>query len=116
MVVCQHHYHHFDIKGTPSFSEIGVYSYSIILMTGNSANQWQIFVRTTQYFFVSSAVEKNLQIWEEMKKGTEYGQRFALRAKLDYQSENGCLRDPTMYRCKPEEHVRTGMKYKYSTY
>ena len=48
-----------------------------------------------------------------MKKGTEYGQRFALRAKLDYQSENGCLRDPTIYRCKPEEHVRTGLKYKY---
>ena len=48
-----------------------------------------------------------------MKKGTEYGQRFALRAKLDYQSENGCMRDPTIYRCKPEEHVRTGLKYKY---
>lgn len=63
--------------------------------------------------FISSAVEKNLEIWEEMKKGTEYGQRFALRAKLDYQSENGCLRDPTIYRCKPEEHVRTGLKYKY---
>ncbi|RMX52849.1 hypothetical protein pdam_00011314 [Pocillopora damicornis] len=63
------------------------------------------------------AVEKNLEIWEEMKKGTEYGQRFALRAKLDYQSENGCMRDPTIYRCKPEEHVRTGTKYKvYPTY
>lgn len=58
-------------------------------------------------------MEKNLEVWEEMKKGTEYGQRFALRAKLDYQSENGCLRDPTIYRCKPEEHVRTGLKYKY---
>ena len=58
-------------------------------------------------------MEKNLEVWEEMKKGTEYGQRFALRAKLDYQSENGCLRDPTMFRCKPEEHVRTGTKYKY---
>ena len=58
-------------------------------------------------------MEKNLQIWEGMKKGTEYGQRFALRAKIDYQSENGCLRDPTIYRCKPEEHVRTGLKYKY---
>ena len=64
--------------------------------------------------FISAAVEKNLEIWEEMKKGTEYGQRFALRAKLDYQSENGCLRDPTIYRCKPEEHVRTGLKYKYA--
>ncbi|PFX18452.1 Bifunctional glutamate/proline--tRNA ligase [Stylophora pistillata] len=64
-----------------------------------------------------NSVEKNLEVWEEMKKGTQYGQRFALRAKLDYQSENGCMRDPTMYRCKPEEHVRTGTKYKvYPTY
>ncbi|KAJ7378547.1 Bifunctional glutamate/proline--tRNA ligase [Desmophyllum pertusum] len=64
-----------------------------------------------------NSVEKNFQIWEEMKKGTEHGQKFALRAKLDYQSENGCLRDPTIYRCKPEEHVRTGSKYKvYPTY
>ncbi|KAK2561535.1 Bifunctional glutamate/proline--tRNA ligase [Acropora cervicornis] len=64
-----------------------------------------------------NSVEKNLEVWEEMKKGTEYGQRFALRAKLNYQSENGCLRDPTMFRCKPEEHVRTGTKYKvYPTY
>ena len=68
---------------------------------------------TANVHFIFSAVEKNLEIWEEMKKGTEYGQRFALRAKLDYQSENGCLRDPTIYRCKPEEHVRTGLKYKY---
>ncbi|CAH3119198.1 unnamed protein product [Porites lobata] len=64
-----------------------------------------------------NSVEKNLEVWEQMKKGTEYGQRFALRAKLDYQSENGCMRDPTIYRCKPEEHVRTGLKYKvYPTY
>ena len=69
-------------------------------------------LNTAKFHFVSSAVEKNLGIWEEMKKGTEYGQKFALRAKLDYQSENGCLRDPTIYRCKPEEHVRTGLKYK----
>ena len=71
------------------------------------------FHNTANVHFVSSAVEKNLEVWEEMKNGTEYGQRFALRAKLDYQSENGCLRDPTIYRCKPEEHVRTGLKYKY---
>ncbi|KAH9496203.1 hypothetical protein Btru_010496 [Bulinus truncatus] len=32
-------------------------------------------------------------------------------------SDNGCLRDPTMYRCKNESHVRTGTKYKvYPTY
>ena len=66
-----------------------------------------------EFSFVFAAMEKNLAVWEEMIKGTEYGQKFALRAKIDYRSENGCLRDPTIYRCKPEEHVRTGTKYKY---
>ena len=58
-------------------------------------------------------VEKNLSLWEEMKKGTELGQRCCVRAKIDMQSVNGCMRDPTMYRCKPEPHVRTGYNYKY---
>ena len=58
------------------------------------------------------AVEKNLEMWEEMKKGSDLGQMCALRAKLDYESDNGCLRDPTLYRCKPETHVQTGDKYK----
>lgn len=59
-----------------------------------------------------TAVEKNLQDWEEMKKDTEYGQQCCVRAKIDMKSDNGCLRDPTIYRCKDEEHVRTGLKYK----
>ncbi|XP_028392901.1 bifunctional glutamate/proline--tRNA ligase-like [Dendronephthya gigantea] len=64
-----------------------------------------------------NSVEKNLQMWEEMKKGSEQGQKCALRAKIDFESDNGCLRDPTMYRCKPESHVQTGDKYKvYPTY
>ena len=58
------------------------------------------------------AVEKNLALWEEMKKGSAAGQKCCVRAKLDMQSDNGCLRDPTMYRCKPETHARTGDKYK----
>lgn len=52
-------------------------------------------------------------MWEEMKKGTSIGQKCCIRAKIDMKSDNGCLRDPTMYRCKPEIHVRTGDKYKY---
>ncbi|KAJ8309483.1 hypothetical protein KUTeg_014357 [Tegillarca granosa] len=59
----------------------------------------------------NNSVEKNLKLWSEMKKGTEIGQKCVVRAKIDMQSPNGCLRDPTMYRCKPEPHVRTGTKY-----
>ncbi|MGH0156415.1 UNVERIFIED_CONTAM: hypothetical protein FKN15_052242 [Acipenser sinensis] len=65
----------------------------------------------------SNSVEKNLQMWEEMKKGSEYGQTCCMRAKIDMNSNNGCLRDPTMYRCKNQPHPRTGSKYKvYPTY
>ncbi|RXM28763.1 Bifunctional glutamate/proline--tRNA ligase [Acipenser ruthenus] len=65
----------------------------------------------------SNPVEKNLQMWEEMKKGSEYGQTCCMRAKIDMNSNNGCLRDPTMYRCKNQPHPRTGNKYKvYPTY
>merc|ERR1719309_1370506 len=60
---------------------------------------------------------KNLEMWEQMKKGTEMGLKCAVRAKIDMQSLNGCMRDPTIYRCKPEEHPATGTKYKvYPTY
>eukprot|EP00080_Pristionchus_pacificus_P009448 PDM69468.1 ears-1 [Pristionchus pacificus] len=59
----------------------------------------------------------NLALWEEMKAGTERGQQCCVRIKIDMKSNNGTMRDPTIYRCKPEEHVRTGMKYKvYPTY
>ncbi|XP_039757717.1 bifunctional glutamate/proline--tRNA ligase isoform X3 [Pararge aegeria] len=65
----------------------------------------------------SNSVEKNLQLWGEMKKGSQIGVRNCVRAKIDMQSTNGCLRDPTIYRCKPEEHPRTGTSYKvYPTY
>lgn len=58
------------------------------------------------------ATETNLAMWEEMKQGSEDGQRYCIRAKIDMASDNGCLRDPTMYRCRSEEHVETGNKYK----
>ncbi|XP_042330475.1 bifunctional glutamate/proline--tRNA ligase isoform X4 [Sceloporus undulatus] len=65
----------------------------------------------------NNSVEKNLQMWEEMKKGTEYGQTCCLRAKIDMNSNNGCMRDPTLYRCKNQPHPRTGDKYNiYPTY
>nr|CAH7725356.1 unnamed protein product [Callosobruchus chinensis] len=65
----------------------------------------------------SNSVEKNIAMWEEMKKGTQKGQQCCVRAKIDMQSPNGCMRDPTIYRCKNEPHPRTGDKYKvYPTY
>ncbi len=48
-----------------------------------------------------------------MIKGSEEGQRWCIRAKIDMKALNGAMRDPTLYRCKPEPHVVTGDKYKY---
>ena len=52
-------------------------------------------------------------MWEEMKKASDIGVKCAVRAKIDMGSDNGCMRDPTIFRCKPETHVKTGDKYKY---
>uniref|UniRef100_A0A1Q3F221 Bifunctional glutamate/proline--tRNA ligase n=1 Tax=Culex tarsalis TaxID=7177 RepID=A0A1Q3F221_CULTA len=65
----------------------------------------------------SNSVEKNLQMWQEMVNGTAAGQKCCVRAKIDMSSPNGCMRDPTIYRCKNEPHPRTGTQYKvYPTY
>lgn len=61
----------------------------------------------------SLGVEKNFGLWREMCNGTVRGQKCCVRAKIDMSSPNGCLRDPTIYRCKNEPHPRTGTKYKY---
>ena len=50
-------------------------------------------------------------MWEEMKKGSEFGQSCCLRAKMLPASDNGCMRDPVVYRCKKESHPKTGNKY-----
>ncbi|XP_063690578.1 bifunctional glutamate/proline--tRNA ligase-like isoform X2 [Bolinopsis microptera] len=58
-----------------------------------------------------------MEKWKQMVAGTDYGKKCCLRAKMDMQSDNGCLRDPAMYRCKDEPHPRHGNKYKvYPTY
>ncbi|XP_041837193.1 bifunctional glutamate/proline--tRNA ligase isoform X2 [Melanotaenia boesemani] len=65
----------------------------------------------------SNTVEQNMKMWADMKAGTEYGQTCCMRAKIDMNSNNGCLRDPTLYRCKNAPHPRTGNTYKvYPTY
>lgn len=60
----------------------------------------------------SAALEQNMKMWSEMKAGTEYGQSCCMRAKIDMNSNNGCMRDPTLYRCKGTPHPRTGSTYK----
>ena len=65
----------------------------------------------------ANSVELNLKLWAEMVKGSESGQKCAVRAKMNMLSDNGCMRDPAIYRCKPETHPSTGNKYKvYPTY
>ena len=63
-----------------------------------------------------SAVDKNLAMWREMVRGSDEGLRCCIRAKIDMKSDNGCMRDPAIYRCKREEHVRTGDRYKYVSF
>lgn len=53
-----------------------------------------------------------MQLWKEMLNGSAIGQKCCVRAKIDMNSNNGCMRDPTIYRCKNEPHPRTGTKYK----
>ncbi|XP_031602481.1 bifunctional glutamate/proline--tRNA ligase isoform X2 [Oreochromis aureus] len=65
----------------------------------------------------NNSVEQNMKMWSEMKAGTEYGQTCCMRAKIDMNSNNGCMRDPTLYRCKNAAHPRTGNTYRiYPTY
>ncbi|KAM9408914.1 bifunctional glutamate/proline--tRNA ligase isoform 2-T2 [Pholidichthys leucotaenia] len=65
----------------------------------------------------NNSVEQNMKMWSEMKAGTEFGQTCCMRAKIDMNSNNGCMRDPTLYRCKNAPHPRTGGAYKvYPTY
>eukprot|EP00955_Chlamydomonas_euryale_P026903 283396-Chlamydomonas_euryale.AAC.2 len=58
------------------------------------------------------SVEDNLAMWAEMLKGSEEGLTNCVRFKLDMKSENGCMRDPTAFRCNLAHHWRTGHKYK----
>lgn len=60
----------------------------------------------------TNTVDKNFTMWKEMLAGSAAGQKCCVRAKIDMQSPNGCMRDPTIYRCKNEPHPRTGTKYK----
>lgn len=61
------------------------------------------------------SVDKNLEIYEQMIKGE--ADDYCLRAKIDMQSNNGCMRDPVLARVNRTPHQRTGKKYLlYPTY
>jgi glutamyl-tRNA synthetase len=63
----------------------------------------------------NTSVEENLKIWEGMKKGEN--KEYCLRAKINMASDNGCLRDPVIYRHCIIPHHATKDKYKvYPTY
>uniref|UniRef100_H3D2X2 glutamate--tRNA ligase n=1 Tax=Tetraodon nigroviridis TaxID=99883 RepID=H3D2X2_TETNG len=65
----------------------------------------------------NNTLEQNLKMWAEMKAGSERGQSCCMRAKIDMKSNNGCMRDPTLFRCKNTPHPRTGSTYSvYPTY
>lgn len=52
--------------------------------------------------------QDSLAAWAEMQAGSEAGQRFCLRIKLNPASENGALRDPVAWRGIDEPHYKTG--------
>jgi len=60
----------------------------------------------------SNTIEKNLELFEEMLKGSEIGVKCVMRAKIDMQSIDKAFRDPAFFRCNATPHHRTGEKYK----
>lgn len=62
-------------------------------------------------------IEETLRWFSEMKSGSEEGRRWCLRAKIAYDSPNGTLRDPVIYRGNATPHHRTGTEWHiYPTY
>ncbi|KAF2483608.1 glutamyl-tRNA synthetase [Neohortaea acidophila] len=65
----------------------------------------------------NDSAEDSLAHFEEMKKGSQEGTKWFIRAKIDMSSNNGAMRDPVIYRCNPQPHHRTGSKWNiYPTY
>ena len=70
------------------------------------------FSSTSTLSILYTAPDEAMRISQEMKKGSPEGLANCLRGKVDYASDNGCMRDPVLYRCRNEEHLATGDKYK----
>ncbi|KAF2754064.1 glutamyl-tRNA synthetase [Pseudovirgaria hyperparasitica] len=62
-------------------------------------------------------IEETLARFKDMQSGSHEGQRWCLRARIAYDSPNGAMRDPVIYRCNQLPHHRTGTAWKiYPTY
>lgn len=55
------------------------------------------------------SVETTLALYDEMLKGTDKGKSMALRAKIDYTSKNGTMRDPVIMRYVNIPHNRRAL-------
>lgn len=67
--------------------------------------------------------EESLAIFKEMKDGTDFGKKHCIRARIAFDSNNGAMRDPVIYRFPnfgdegPQPHHRTGWDWNiYPTY
>lgn len=68
--------------------------------------------------------EESLAIFDEMRRGTDWGKKHCIRARIQYDNSNGSLRDPIIYRFPswdaqkgPQPHHRTGLAWNiYPTY
>jgi glutaminyl-tRNA synthetase len=58
--------------------------------------------------FRNRSVEENLALFEDMRKGIFEEGTHVLRAKIDMDSPNINMRDPTVYRIRKASHHRTG--------
>ena len=65
----------------------------------------------------SLGIEETLARFAEMTTGSGEGRRWCIRARIAYDSPNGTLRDPVIYRCNSTPHHRTGTRWHvYPTY
>ncbi len=58
-----------------------------------------------------NTIEKNLELFDQMKSGKFEEGAFVLRARIDMSSPNLHLRDPAIYRIKHSKHHHTGDTY-----
>mgnify|MGYP001807955683 FL=1 len=56
----------------------------------------------------NKSIEENLEIFEKILKGK--GVDHFLRAKINMNAENKCMRDPVIYRINSTSHQRTIVK------
>ena len=59
----------------------------------------------------NNTVEKNLELFDQMKSGKFEEGAYVLRARIDMSSPNLHLRDPAIYRIKHSKHHHTGDTY-----